>query len=536
MWADRRRLAAVLGATVLLVGGVLVSRATGQQDRCEQRQRLAVTVSPDLAPVLTTLGQRLNADEGRCLAVTVTATPPATVLERLQAGSVRPPDVWIPDSTLWLTRAKEDKVAAALDAPSVATSPLVLAGSRATAQHLQPHGRPTMSDLSARATSGTPGPTVTLGAARLSPERVGTIIALQAATAARGDARAALAGLLRSASTTDAPPTERLRDLAGSGLTLVPVPEQAVWAAGAGGTGPLAIYPATASYDYPYAVLSKSATVQAAAGAFLDLLAMPSSQTAIRSAGFRDAQGRPGFDLTPERGVDGTQAADTKRLDALSLDQAEHTLAAVKLDARLLAVVDVSGSMAWGVGGPRSGGPSRLAIAAEAAGKGMALYPDATQVGLWAFSDASGGRPAYTEVVPTTTLDVAGRARLGAGLATLRPAGDTALYSTTLAAVRAVQGSWVDGRVNAVVVLSDGADTERAMSLERLVATLTAERHAARPVPVITVAFGPDADAAALAAISRATGGASYRADDADQVLAVFLDAMGQRACRPDCP
>lgn len=525
-----------MAAVVLVVAGFVGQTLRSQShDPCEQRQALRVVVSPDLAAVITTLAQRLNADDRACLAVAVTASAPATVLDQLQTGSARPPDVWIPDSTLWLTRAKEERIATALDAPSIATSPLVLAVSKSVAQRLHAGGRPTVSDLAAQVTSGALGPVVQLGTARLSPERVGTILALQAATAARPDGRGALAGLLRAATSSDAPAAERVRAAASDPTAVVPVPEQAVWAAGPRADGPLAIYPATATYDYPYAVLSRVPPVQAAAGAFLDLLALPSSQTAIRSAGFRDAQGRPGFDLTADRGVDGAEAASAQRLDGTSLEQAERTLAAVKLDARLLAVVDVSGSMAWGIGGPRSGGPSRLAVASEAARKGLALYPDTTHVGLWAFSDAAAGRAAYTDVVPTTALHPAGRARLGEGLAALRPGGDTALYSTTLAAVRAVQASWVQGRVNAVVVLSDGADTEKVMSVDHLVGTLTAERQSAHPVPVITIAFGPDADAGALAAISRATGGSTYRAENADQVLAVFLDAMGQRACRPDC-
>ncbi len=222
----------------------------------------------------------------------------------------------------------------------------MLAVSKNVAQQLHPGARPTVSDLAAQVTSGARGPVVQLGAARLSPERVGTILALQAATATRPDGRGALAGLLRAATTSDAPAAERVRAAASDPSAVVPVPEQAVWASGPRADGTLAIYPATATYDYPYAVLSKVPPVQAAAGTFLDLLALPSSQTAIRSAGFRDAQGRPGFDLTADRGVDGAEAASAQRLDGTSLEQAERTLAAVKLDARLLAVVDVSGSMA----------------------------------------------------------------------------------------------------------------------------------------------------------------------------------------------
>jgi secreted protein with Ig-like and vWFA domain len=174
-------------------------------------------------------------------------------------------------------------------------------------------------------------------------------------------------------------------------------------------------------------------------------------------------------------------------------------------------------------------------IARQSAIAGLALYPASTQVDLWAFSEKLDGDKPYKVVVPTVSLDGAGKQKLLAGVATLQPTGGTGLYTTTIAAVRAAQASYVQGRVNAVVILSDGADSENGQSLDQVVATLKAEAKADRPVPVITIAFGPDADRAALGAISSATGGAAYRATSPDQIHAVFLDAVGQRACRPDC-
>ena len=312
--------------------------------------------------------------------------------------------------------------------------------------------------------------------------------------------------------------------------------EQAVWAGNAGPTASLvAIYATQASYDYPYAVLSTAPATQTAAGRLLDRLTLPSSQQALRSAGFRDAQGGPGFDLTGARGVDGAQASKATRLDATSLDDAEKTLKAVRLDAKLTTVVDISGSMAWGIDGKGSPGPSRMDIARAAALEGLSLYPATTQVDLWAFSEKLDGDKPYRVVVPTVTLDAGGKQQLLAGISSLQPTGGTGLYTTTLAAVRAAQASWVEGRVNAVVILSDGADSENAQSLDQVVATLKAEAKPDRPVPVITIAFGPDADRAAMAALSTATGGGAYRATSPDQIHQVFLDAVGQRACRPGC-
>ena len=119
------------------------------------------------------------------------------------------------------------------------------------------------------------------------------------------------------------------------------------------------------------------------------------------------------------------------------------------------------------------------------------------------------------------------------------PDGGTGLYDTTLAAVRAVRAAWDPARVNAVVLLTDGDDTDAdGISLDQLLSTLQSEEASGQPVPVITIAYGDSVGAGAqsLAAISAATGGAAYQASDPSRIRDIFLDAVGQRACRPDCP
>ena len=140
----------------------------------------------------------MSAEPQVCVDVTVTAEAPAAVLAQLQGGAIQPPDVWIPNSTLWLTRAKDDKVATATDAPAIATSPLVLAVSAAEATALDAKTRPTVADL-VNAASATPPATVEIASERLAPERVGAILALRDATSTRPDGRGALTALLRSA-------------------------------------------------------------------------------------------------------------------------------------------------------------------------------------------------------------------------------------------------------------------------------------------------------------------------------------------------
>jgi hypothetical protein len=52
---------------------------------------------------------------------------------------------------------------------------------------------------------------------------------------------------------------------------------------------------------------------------------------------------------------------------------------------------------------------------------------------------------------------------------------------------------------------------------------------------VISIAYGAGSDAAALEAISQATGGTRYLAADPNRIQEVLLDAIGRRSCRPAC-
>ena len=116
------------------------------------------------------------------------------------------------------------------------------------------------------------------------------------------------------------------------------------------------------------------------------------------------------------------------------------------------------------------------------------------------------------------------------------PDGGTGLYDTVLDGVRAVRAAWDPDRVNVLLILSDGMnDDANGISLDALLATLATEQDPAKPVPVVAIAFGPDSDVAAMTEIGRATGGATYVAQDPRDVGEIFLDAVGQRLCRPTC-
>ena len=108
--------------------------------------------------------------------------------------------------------------------------------------------------------------------------------------------------------------------------------------------------------------------------------------------------------------------------------------------------------------------------------------------------------------------------------------GGTGLYDTTLAAVRALRADYDANAINTVVLLTDGRNEDPgSISLNQLLHTLQRERDPSRPLSVIAVGVGPDADARSLRRIVAVTGGRSYVARDPSDIGKVFNDALLSR-------
>jgi hypothetical protein len=263
--------------------------------------------------------------------------------------------------------------------------------------------------------------------------------------------------------------------------------------------------------DYPFIVLRSSK----ATDALLD---------ALRGPVGRDALDQAGFD-------------EQTTAQALTEDAADRALRALRLlqrPTRTLALVDVSGSMATPVPGAHAA--TRMDLAREAMRAGLGLLPDGTVAGLWRFSDNLTPSTDYQQVAPLTQLTARTRGLISTALDSLQvdPDGGTGLYSSTLAAVRAVRASYDDSRVNSVIVLSDGKDQDAEahhISLATLLHDLRAEADAARPVRVIGIAYGPDSDTAAMRAVTEVTGGTLYIARDPRDLPVIFREAIGSRLC-----
>jgi Ca-activated chloride channel family protein len=266
-----------------------------------------------------------------------------------------------------------------------------------------------------------------------------------------------------------------------------------------------------------------------AADMFLTYLRGPAGRTALTAAGFRDADGtNPRF--TAARGVLPTPprtAAVTPT--GATLESARNLFRKINQRGTTLAVIDVSGSMGDPVPGT---GKTRLQVTVEAGRAALPLFAPDSRLGLWEFSTRLDGAKDYRELVPIGAMAdrLDGHTRrdvVNAALGVMRPRADTGLYDTALAAYEQMTRSYTPGRLNEVVLLTDGKnDDPGSITQQALLTKLREEYDPAKPVRLITIAFGTQADTDALRQISAATHARSYESRDPNAILDVFINAL----------
>ncbi|GAA2478647.1 hypothetical protein GCM10010276_13880 [Streptomyces longisporus] len=203
------------------------------------------------------------------------------------------------------------------------------------------------------------------------------------------------------------------------------------------------------------------------------------------------------------------------------------------------AVVDASSSMAEPVPGT---GQSRMDVTKGSLLRALATFTPEDEIGLWEFSTKLDGAKDYRILVPTERLgdQKAGgtqRDRLSAAFNALEPVphGATGLYDTTLAAYKAATSSYARGKFNALVVLTDGVNQDPgSISRSELLTQLQKLTDPARPVPLIMIAVGPDADRQEAEQIAEATGGSGQSVSNPSQIQSVMLKAIVAAGSRGD--
>jgi Ca-activated chloride channel homolog len=286
-----------------------------------------------------------------------------------------------------------------------------------------------------------------------------------------------------------------------------------------------AVYPkeGTLFSDNPWVTLSApwvDDAKRAAAADFARYVQSEPAQRRFTDAGFRTFDGKPSPKTTRENGLLADQPKLTLTPPAPAvLDQVQRSFDVVRKRARVLLIMDVSGSMGQAV---PTAGSNRLELAKSAATKALAQFARDDELGFWVFSTKLGpnGEP-WRELERIRPVRSA-LAPIKQRIAGLVPEGGTGLYATTRAAQRVMTAGFDPDRINAVVLLTDGkneypADTD----LDGLVRQLRGESPDTS-VRVFSIAFGEDADLAALRRIAEASGAAAYDAKDPASIDNVF--------------
>ncbi|MFG2720409.1 substrate-binding domain-containing protein [Streptomyces sp. NPDC048416] len=563
--ASRRTVALATVLVMAVAGGTAVAVQRGvlsfRRSCTDSAVRLDLVASPDVAPAVRAVADRARRDkitsDGSCMDVRVSARDSYEVAASFASAAKPDFSVWIPDASLWIDRAK-DASANVLTAGHVAASPVALAVLPRAAQTLGwPRKTYTWAEL---ATATAQDDTVGLGSADPARSASGLLalscVGKSAASAgADGDTRtAALAKLL--ARRVYADDAEAVKTLAsgssgGSGGSddsrrnqALVLSEQAAFTYNAAhGTAQRLrlFYPEDGApqLDYPYTMVREarmSTDESRAAMRFMTLLGDPESLRVLGEAGFRTPGGPAAEQVASAAGARSPQPYASATAEPPSAQELQDALGMWTItvqSARLTTVVDASASMATPV--PGAGGRSRMDVTKSSLTRALSQFTPDDEIGLWDFATHLDGSHDYRRLVPTARLgDPAGggrtqRDRLTQAFAALQPVpdGGTGLFDTTLAAYQEATSTYAPGKFNAVVLLTDGANEDPgSMSRADLVSRLRKLRDPARPVPLIAVAVGPQADADEVRGIAKATGGAAYRVNDPAGVQAVILEAI----------
>lgn len=523
-----------------------------QKTQCTGQVTASIAAAPSTAPLLSQLATNWAATDpdadGICAAVTVRPAESNKVAAALQStwpASLGPqPDVWVPESSAWFRSAQTGDAEAILPdlQPSVARSPVVLAMPKAMAEVLGwPSKTPDWSvvlDKAATEPKGWAAYGKNWGKFKLGMTDPGVstpgLLALSAIIDRNDDQdvdSTEISGLLKLKSVLEVKADDTAEimnefDQKGGGqggeaglsyVSAFPALEQEVIAHNkAHPDAPLvAIYPhSNIEADNPYLVLTNAPWVepskQAAAREFLRYV-RTTGRSLFAEAGYRDTNRRPGSGFTETNGVVSELAGLPRGV--LLTDAVNDTInkwTALTRITNALIVLDVSGSMGAEVPGL---GKSKLDLTKDAAKQALDVFQGAGNAGLWSFSSNKSGSKSYIQNVSLGPLDddldgVTREQKIKSAINDLRAGGNTGMYETILAAYKAVQAKYVADATNMVVLLTDGAndDQEKNLNLQGLLDQL-GKGDPKRPVSVVTIALGQDANDRILQQISAATNG-----------------------------
>lgn len=521
----------VVAALVVVLGlGFLVSRVVGgeggtgeagaealTQDgiECDEPTPIAVVTDPAVSAVVTDLLGDLDCVDARVTAQASDVTAAAAARpEGVGLGGTLP-ELWIPNSSLWVAQARStDAGAARIEAEpvSLASSPVVLVGAPDTAESLD------WSDGSAEWAE-----IVRAGSVRVASSDPRTdAAALAALLAATGgdptpEAVAALSGAVSVPAAQGRSPAQMVLEDAAD---VMPTSElDIVRAQAAGGDGALSAGydEQLGSLDFPLVTFAGADEAVIAAGeAVSQRLRSDEAVEALQEMGLRTTDGEIAEQFQDGYGIAASArtGGETPAADAINAGLDAWAVAGRR--ARILLVIDRSGSMRRPL---PEGTVAKSALARDSVVQLVNSASPDTDLGLWSFT-TNGDDASVERLVPLAPLSAQAtgatqRERLASsvtGLAPL-PTGDTPLFQVVLDAYQEAQQTYAFGRLNAVVVVTDGKNDHPSGTLteDETLDQLRLLYDGMRPVRILALGYGPETDLAGLTRLADVTGGRAYQ-------------------------
>ncbi|MGW6931561.1 substrate-binding domain-containing protein [Lentzea sp. NPDC054927] len=529
-------------------GGVLDRRSQALAQNCSEGDSvLRVAATPSVAESVAEVARAYAATRpvvyDHCIAIEVTSADSSAVLEGLtttwdENKLGKRPHAWLPDSTLWANRLSALNAKLVGAAPkSVGTSPVLLAAPEAAAPVLKDFrwsDMPEVTDWSkfgqswGRFSVAMPDPAANTASA----------LAIQSALAGGkgpvtpeslgSDASKASLSKLAAAVPPEVPPTTRdaLRRLGDSatvnaaGFSVTPVSEVDLFKHNTGKEAPskplVGVLPAGPApvADFPYVALGGSEVGEAeqrSAQAFREFMTEPAQQKILARGGLRveSTQDRP----SPSPGVSWSPVTENLvAADATTTQQISSAWTSADRGGQVVTVLaDVSTSMK-----PRLD-------KVKAALRGQIDRSVSGSFGLWEFARDLDGKKPHKLLVATGPV-AEKREALRKAVDGLKTAEGSQLYSALAACYEAAHDGFVAGRVNRVVVITDGT-SDGGIDL----AALKSQLHGT-DVAVSFIAIGGDVDKAALTDIAQTTGGSVSVVENVDGIEAALGQALSTKA------
>jgi Ca-activated chloride channel family protein len=532
----------IVGAGYLIIPERTLQNLPGSLAMGCDREPVDIVVSPELVSVVTQILRPLDdttLDDGRCVTPSVRSQEPQ---ETVASADILPlgraPQIWIPDATVWGEKVQTWPMTSV---GSMASTPVVVATS---AEAVEALGWATRNPTWFQVLRGTRP--VIVPDYRSQSESLAALIALWQSLDKGAKADQEVVATVLAADRSELPdPASAIADArsGSSNAPMFPATEQAVAYLNATSTIPqlTAVYPREGSPTLNYPIYRMGGTRPAAQVAAVDaVIAQLQSAKALemlRQAGFRRPSDGPGSNPVSVGSPVGTGIRRTQEVTVLDppgraeVDSMIERVEALAKPSRILTVMDVSLSMRAKL----DDGISRIQLASAAARLGVNLLPDSGSVGLWVFAGKMDGDQDHRILRPVRQLGsrTGGETqrnqliRLASTIENNLTNGGTALYDTTIAAMREMHAHYDPQAVNAVILLSDGGNSDRTgATLDDVVAEIRKLNTGKRKVAIYTAGLGADADYAALRTIAETSGGYTYRIDTALSGQQALLDGL----------